>query len=259
MITCQHARHLFDRYLDGELSPSLQAELHAHQLSCTDCQSELALLEACGDVVSLDRREPVVSGSFTDRVMLAYRAQAVPAPRRRWGRFLLLTGSPMAAAASIVFAVLLIAPSTRENKTTFVAGQMAAVPSAVSDSLITAKGRERTEEEFRALKQTPEMPASFVETLLGPCVEQTRNTLEGTRRGFEQLESLIRLGVSGTNEALAAGVRPAPTEPAARPVPESRSPIFGEPNLLDPFYPKPAPTTPESSNDSDVDETVEAL
>ena len=44
MITCQHARQLFDRYLDGELSPSLQAELHAHQLSCSACQTELAML-----------------------------------------------------------------------------------------------------------------------------------------------------------------------------------------------------------------------
>ena len=54
MITCQHARHLFDRNLDGELSPSLQAELHAHQLKCPECQSELAMFEACGAVVALD-------------------------------------------------------------------------------------------------------------------------------------------------------------------------------------------------------------
>ena len=46
MITCQHARHLFDSYLDGELSANLQTELHAHRLNCTSCQNELALLEA---------------------------------------------------------------------------------------------------------------------------------------------------------------------------------------------------------------------
>ena len=55
MITCQNARDLFDRHLDGELSASLQTELHAHCLQCLSCQNELAMLETCGDVIALDR------------------------------------------------------------------------------------------------------------------------------------------------------------------------------------------------------------
>ena len=37
MITCQNARQLFDRYLDGELTSSLHTELHAHRLNCSEC------------------------------------------------------------------------------------------------------------------------------------------------------------------------------------------------------------------------------
>jgi len=106
MITCSDTRRLFDRYLDDQLSPSLQAELHAHVVHCSDCQNELAILEACGDVVRLDRREPVLSVSFTDRVMAARRAQVVAkAPRSR--RLVYAVGMPMAAAASVVLAFLL--------------------------------------------------------------------------------------------------------------------------------------------------------
>ena len=61
MITCQHARQLFDRYLDDELSSSLRSELHAHVINCTPCQNHLAVLEACGDVIRLDKCEPAPS------------------------------------------------------------------------------------------------------------------------------------------------------------------------------------------------------
>jgi anti-sigma factor RsiW len=185
MISCRDAHHLFDRYLDGELSPSLQTELHAHRLNCTECQNELALLEACGDVVALDRREPVLSASFTDRVLLARRAQAIPVRRVSWTRRLVVLGSPMAAAASIALAVMTIAPV----RTTRVATRTEALPTAVQERMVAHPMSEQARKE---LAETPVLPAaSIIDTLLGPVVQKSRDTLEGTKRGAEDLAILF--------------------------------------------------------------------
>jgi anti-sigma factor RsiW len=109
MISCRDAKHLFDRYLDGRLSGSLQTELHAHRLACTACQNELALLEAIGDVVAIDRREPTVSASFTDRVLLANRIRRRPI-RPNWSRRVLAFGSPVAAAACLALTISISSP-----------------------------------------------------------------------------------------------------------------------------------------------------
>lgn len=203
MITCQHARHLFDRYLDGELSSSLRAELHAHQLNCTECQSELAMLEACGDVVALDRGEPQLSASFTDRVLLARRAQLTSRPRP-WGRMVLFIGSPLAAAASILLAVMLILPSMPEIHETRTASVVVSPPKPVQDGLMAIKGTQLSPEAERELERTPQMPAGFVDALLAPVVEHTERSIDDTRRNAQELELLLRLWVSDTNEKLVA-------------------------------------------------------
>lgn len=185
MISCRDAHHLFDRYLDGELSPSLQTELHAHRLNCTDCQNELALLEACGDVIALDRREPMLSASFTDRVLLARRAQGIPVRRVSWTRRLAVLGSPLAAAASIALAVMTISPI----RTTRVATRMEAIPTAVQERMVA---HDMSEQARKELAETPVLPAaSIIDTLLGPVVQKSRDTLEGTKRGAEDLAILF--------------------------------------------------------------------
>ncbi|MBI4580977.1 MAG: zf-HC2 domain-containing protein [Planctomycetes bacterium] len=252
MITCRHARHLFDTYLDGELSPSLQAELHAHQLNCSDCQGELALLEACGDVVAYDRGEPTVNAAFTDRVLLAYRAQARPAPRRHWGRLILTVSSPEAAAAAIALAVLLIAPTGKEASPGLVAGERTRVPDSVKDILLTFGGKEEGAPKSPTARQ---MPAGFVDVMLAPWVEQTRKTVDGTRRSVERLDSLLRLGIAGATEAFAASGRAAD---AVKTVPEAvHQPKPVDPNPLDPSFLHQAPTVPQPG--PEVDDTVEAL
>lgn len=254
MITCQHAHQLFDRYLDGELSASLQTELHAHRLSCTACQGELSLMEACGDVIAMDVCEPRMSTSFTDRVVLAQRARQVRRPRR-WGRMVWLTGSPMAAAASLAFTLFLIMPDGHTRKTAIKNGSQAAP--AVVQELLQQGGRKLTHAEQIELARTPEMPAvNFVESLLAPVVERSRDTLDGTRRGAEEIELLLRMGFSNTNEILVARWRSAQ---------DSKSSAAGAAESLgaelDPLAPPSASPllSPDSSGEVGWDDQPEAL
>jgi len=257
MITCKHAKHLFDRYLDGELSPSLQAELHAHQLSCSGCQGDLALLEACGDVIAYDDCEPRSSASFTDRVLLAHRAQLASRPRRRWSRLIISVASPIAAAACIVFAVLLIVPTTNQPRLGMVKGTVIETSKEnanVSQRLAGKEPAAPVEPQFATVRQ---MPAGFADVILNSVVEQTRNTAEGTKRSLEQLESLIGLGFAGANETLAAGWRNLESERQSSSI--SQAPKVTEPDMLAPSFPCEAPATPEPSRSADLDDTVEAL
>lgn len=197
MITCRDAQHLFDRHLDGELPPSLQTELQAHRLNCPSCQSELAMAETFGDVIALDRCEPVMSASFTDRVLLAHRAQARP-PRRQWSRMILLGGSPMAAAASILFALVVISPPKTD-----VAGVQVvnADPASLKHPTIVTEPKPTA---APAEMDAAPVAAGFVENLLAPLVESSRSTLEGTRRGAQELAYLLHMGLSDTNQMLVA-------------------------------------------------------
>ncbi len=201
MITCQHARQLFDRYLDGELSPSLQAELHAHQLSCSACQTELAMLEACGDVIMLDRRrEPRLSDSFTDRVLMARRAQLVKQPRRRsWGRTLVLVSAPLAAAASIVLAMSLMWPSAPQRPTV-ISAKANEAPRATKTLLGGSPSSETTEN----LPTTPIPSSSMMESLLTSVVEETSKTVDGTKSSLAQFGMLLHQALADANAQLAA-------------------------------------------------------
>lgn len=202
MITCQHARQLFDRYLDGELSPSLQAELHAHQLSCSACQTELAMLEACGDVIMLDRRrEPKLSDSFTDRVLMARRAQLASQPRRRnWGRTLVLYGSPMAAAASIALVLTLMRPTTPQRPTVKLG-----TAETVSEGVGHVLGASNTAAVRDGNLPTTQMPAAgFVDSGLASLVQWTTETAQDLKSGLAQCELLMNQMLDDTKVRLAA-------------------------------------------------------
>ncbi len=257
MITCQHARHLFDSYLDGELSANLQTELHAHRLNCTSCQNELALLEACGDVIAMDRREPQLSISFTDRVLMARRGRQMPS-RRKWGRTFWLVGSPLAAAASVAFTLFVIAPQNPPKPKPEVATYVEVVPEQVRDVLLQQKGRELTPEEKQEIARGHEMTTiNFVESVLAPLVEHSKNTLDGTRRGAEELELLMRMGLSNTNEVLVARWRSMEQEKKAAAAMQERLESQLDPS--DPSYFSQPPAASESAGESDWDGPVEAL
>ena len=68
-MNCSDAERLFDAFLDRQLSGTLRLELDAHRLRCRQCQQTLAMLESCGEVIASDRRGPVLSDDFAERVM----------------------------------------------------------------------------------------------------------------------------------------------------------------------------------------------
>ena len=220
MINCQQARQLFDRYLDDELSPSLQAELHAHVLHCSPCQSRLAVLEACGDVIRLDKSEPVLTSSFTDRVMAARREQLASQGTaktsdpitarltgRRPSRRVFYVGLPLAAAASVAMVFWLGLPMTWQSNgpATVTAGVSQAAPKEFRANMTAMTDRKLDPQAQRELDATPEMEAlPFLEAFVAPLVEGTRNAVEGTRRSYKDVELLLRYGFAGMNDRLVA-------------------------------------------------------
>jgi hypothetical protein len=215
MITCQHTRQLFDRYLDDELSPSLQAELHAHVINCTPCQNHLALLEACGDVIRLDKCEPGPSPSFADRVLAARREQAAVPGRAvagGWGRLGWRIGGPLAAAASIVLIMTVGTPvfDGRPVSTphTVVGGAQWAAPKPVQENLKKLAMTKLDPQAEAELKNTPEMKAlPFLEVLLNPVVEGASNAVAGAHQSYEDAQLLVRYLFAGANERLVAELR----------------------------------------------------
>lgn len=226
MISCQNAKRLFDRYLDGELPPSLQTELHAHRLNCTECHNELGMLEACVDVIAMDRCEPVLSGSFTDRILAARKVQMQP-PRRHWGRVLLMIGSPMAAAASIAMAIMLISPSVQHRSV--IASRTEAAPTEFR-ALLGDGNKQLSDQARMELARTPQMPANgFLESLLAPLVEKSRDTLEGTKRSASELALLVQMGLVEKDVQIAKGLPVTPEAAPAESADPTAAPLSEEP------------------------------
>ncbi|MGB0715252.1 MAG: anti-sigma factor family protein [Phycisphaerae bacterium] len=113
-MRCDQAQQLFDAYLDGELSPSLQRELGAHRVACADCRRELALLEVAGQLISTDDEPVGLQDGFTDRLMAC--VDEGHHRDTRWRR-ILYVGAPMAAAAVVCLAFLgLFDPAGRDTR-----------------------------------------------------------------------------------------------------------------------------------------------
>lgn len=108
-MNCSDAERMFDSYLDGLLSGTLRLEFDAHRLRCRRCQQTLAMLESVGHVIASDRRGPMLTTDFTDRVMGVIRqrsSERLALRRKRWLRVALVVGGVMQAAAVLVFAVI---------------------------------------------------------------------------------------------------------------------------------------------------------
>lgn len=88
LMTCRHCRDLRDAVLDGELSESQVAEVHAHLLQCPECQQHIELMRACGDVIRKDRAVPRLPVDFTDRLLarLPQHQIALSSRQHRWMR-----------------------------------------------------------------------------------------------------------------------------------------------------------------------------
>lgn len=170
------------------------------------------MLESCGDVIALDKSEPKLSPSFTDRVILAHRSRMIPR-RRHWSKVALLVGSPMAAAASIVLAFILITPSPKETPVPVIAPITVAAPEAAREKLMQLSGTHLSPEAEAELQQTPEMKAvNLVEAMLDPVVAQSRKSWNTTRRSVEEFQAFMRQHWSNANEQLASQQRENSTE-----------------------------------------------
>jgi hypothetical protein len=123
-LTCRNIRQLHDAFADGELSPSLTAEFHAHLLQCPACQRQIEMLRAVGDVISGDRPEPELDSGFAQRVIAtmpkaALLPQAAPPPRLAWR---VLRRASLPAAAAGLFLAIVLWPKEQSDKQTRVAG-----------------------------------------------------------------------------------------------------------------------------------------
>ncbi|MEE9295377.1 MAG: hypothetical protein V3W34_10510 [Phycisphaerae bacterium] len=109
-MNCDHARNLFNRHLDGELSPSLETELAAHRLHCSQCRHELALMEVAGHVIAADTDgSESLDRGFTDRLLACIETQPASGVRM-WSRRRWIRGAGLAAAAAIILTVWMVQP-----------------------------------------------------------------------------------------------------------------------------------------------------
>lgn len=113
-MDCNQAQHLFDAYLDGELSPALATELGAHRVRCSDCRRALALLEVSEHILSLDRDPVSLDENFSERLVACVERGSTPLAQRA-GRWVYL-GGPIAAAAVIALAFLGVFDGRRETE-----------------------------------------------------------------------------------------------------------------------------------------------
>lgn len=121
-MSCRNVVQLRDRHLDGDLSPSLSAEVHAHLLQCPACQRQHELYRATGEVIARDRSEPRLTDDFTARLLAAIessprrrpmgpvRLQTRRALRERFWRLAFSVSVP--AAAAMLFLGVMIWPTS---------------------------------------------------------------------------------------------------------------------------------------------------
>ena len=161
LMTCRHVRQLQDMFLDGELSPSMMAEVHAHLLQCPSCQKETEVLRACSDVIAKDRVDTNLAEDFTTRVLAAMppasgasAGQLVTRRSRRERLWRIALGGGLPAVAASLFFAVLIWPSGENLRPTRVAGmavEASGVKSVVSPTLETAADAKRAAQSLNQL------------------------------------------------------------------------------------------------------------
>lgn len=223
MITCREAHHLFDAFVDGELSPAMRAEMHAHRLKCRDCSHELAILEACADVIRTDRREPVASADFTDR-LLARLAPREAVPAYRWRRIAAFVGAPMAAAAVLVFAFAALFEQTAPTPVVSGPPPVAAWSGRMPDSIL--KDNPKVQSMMEGPRNTlygvqPVSTDSVLRLLVAPAFDGTRTGISRTRKSFAQIYEFLTHGC--TSPAVVVPADDAVT--AATPAPRVEDPM----------------------------------
>lgn len=184
-MNCEQARQLFDAYLDGDLSPSMTAELGAHRVRCGECRRALALMQVSGHILSSNKDSSELPAVFTDRLIACMDAPQSSLMSRA-KRFVYI-GVPLAAAAVIALAFL----GFFNNKETHVAG--------ARDELTI--GFDAFEEEFplpaegAAQQSGPVSNTSATERQLDEWVQQMQENIEEKRQSGESLHQAFDLTI----------------------------------------------------------------
>ena len=178
LMTCRHVQQLRDSYLDGELSPSLTAEVHAHLLQCPECQQQVEVIRAVGHVMAHDHSEPALSRDFARRVVASLPSVGFGRPAglmtrrsRRQHLWRRVIGASLPAAAAVLFFCVLIWPTTERN----------ARPTLVKAKVVEAVG------------------ASSV-------VAPTLDTFEGTRQAAHNVNRALQMGVAEAQRNVRRGL-----------------------------------------------------
>lgn len=189
-MNCRQAQNLLDCYLDGELPESLRAEVHAHRLTCPDCQRAMAVIEVAGDVISGDRPEPALSLSFTDRVMCDVQPPHEPRVARivRFRRTAAFLGPVVSAAAVWMFVVSYVSFSGTVPTHT---------PSAKRDVVMVPIVASATE-----VAAVPTGSSTIVDALAQGLLSPAMSTWQDTQRSTRDLVSLGRWAFSTAGEPL---------------------------------------------------------
>jgi len=174
VLTCRNVAQLQDRHLDGELSASLSAEVHAHLLQCPACQRQHELYRTVGEVVGRDRSEPLLSADFASRVVAEFVAnpprsgstvlniQTRRALRERFWRLAFSVSVP--AAAAMLFLGVLIWPTTDvRGPRGLVAGVSVRATDAAGVNDVAAPAMNVVAETVRAAKSFSQMQQILVD------------------------------------------------------------------------------------------------
>lgn len=219
-MTCRHVNELRDAYLDGDLSPSLTAEVHAHLLQCPACQQQFEMMRACGDLIARDESEPVLDTGFASRVVASLPKKSAPAPdlmtrrdvRQRF--FRIFAGAGLPAAAAMLFLSVLIWPTSQ-------------------DGIVL-------DETMKASDVTAPDVTTPVAGIVSPTIDTVRDTRETIR---------------GVTDAFTKTVD---NVPELQPMEESSAPSTSQPSLLDAFLSpfKDALTPVPAASDKESDKEI---
>lgn len=183
MMTCRNVQHLFQQFIDGDLSASMTAEVHAHLLQCPACQRDVEVARASTEVISRDQSEPALKPGFASQVVAAMMEQQpriVQFEEResrqfRWRKYAMMGSLPAAAAAMFLFSVFWPTAPTEQQRDKMVLGVSVGDATGlkqVMDPTVEAVSDAR--DAARSLNQILQISAG--------------QAGQGVRRGLEQLE-----------------------------------------------------------------------
>lgn len=179
LMTCRHVRQFHDAYVDGELSPSLMAEVHAHLLQCPECQRQVEMIRASSSVIANDRCEPELDSGFARRVVASLPKPASKmgvgmetrrARRQRLWRVAVSASLP--AAAAVLFFTILVWPSAQTDL----------APTGLRPKVVAGEAIERPAKALEKTKRATHSLNQLIEISVDEARQDVEEGLEEARR-----------------------------------------------------------------------------